>query len=264
MTIGKVLDIIYSVSVLILKNVAGEGPGTIEEFLVGRKVPYRVVEMYREDLPCYSDMRTLVVMGGPMSVNESDIYPYLSREEQLVREFLEEGRRVLGICLGAQVMAKALGAKVYPGPQKEIGWYDIELRGEGIRDPMMGRLGAHPRAEDFRKVFRVFHWHGETFDIPRGAERLARSALYENQAFRYGKGAYAFQFHMEVTKEMIYGWLKDEAVDMEKVRMETEMFYDDYHGRAVNFYEAFFTPEPEGEESSLRHKKTEEVINEKD
>jgi GMP synthase (glutamine-hydrolysing) len=264
MTIGKVLDSIYGMSVLILKNVAGEGPGTIEDFLAERKVPFRVVEMYREDLPPYADMRTLVIMGGPMSVNEGSIYPYLAREEELVREFLEEGKSVLGICLGAQVMAKALGAKVYPGAEKEIGWYDIELRGEAIGDPLMTRLANHPRAGDFWKIFKVFHWHGETFDIPPGAERLANSALYENQAFRYGKAAYAFQFHIEVRKEMIYRWLRDEPVDMERIRMETDMFYNDYHGRALNFYKAFFTLSQSGEEESfLSRKKTEEVINEK-
>lgn len=263
MTTGRVLDNIYHMSVLILKNVAVEGPGTIEYFLTERNIPFRVVEMFREDIPAYEDAHTLVIMGGPMSVNDGDLYPYLAREEQVVREFLGEGKKVLGICLGAQVIAKALGAKVYPGSEKEIGWYDIELRGEGIRDTMMGRLAAHPRAGDFWKIFRVFHWHGETFDIPRGAERLASSSLYENQAFRYGKTVYAFQFHIEVTKEMIYQWLKDEDVDMEKIRTETEMFHQDYQGRAVNFYKAFFTPSRESEGSSLRSKKTEEVINEK-
>lgn len=230
-------------SVLILKNVAGEGPGTIEDFLADRKVPCRVVDMFREDLPPYDDVRTLVLMGGPMSVNEADIYPYLVREEELVREFLEKGRSVLGICLGAQVMARALGARVYPGPEKEIGWHDIELRGEGIGDPLMGKLALHPRAGDFWKIFKVFHWHGETFDIPRGCQRLAGSSLYENQAFRYGKSAYAFQFHIEVRREMIYQWLEDEDVDMERIRTETETFYEDYHGRAVNFYKAFFAQE---------------------
>lgn len=244
-TTGKVLDIIYCMSVLILKNVEGEGPGTIGDFLADRKVPFRVVGMYGEDLPPYEDAGTLVIMGGPMSVNEGHMYPYLAREEELVREFIGKGKQVLGVCLGAQVIAKALGAKVRPGPEKEIGWYDIELRGEGIRDPMMGKLATHPRAGDFWRKFKVFHWHGETFDIPDGAERLASSVLYENQAFRYGKAAYAFQFHMEVRKEMIYEWLRNENVDMEKVRMETDIFYEDYHGRAVNFYEAFFAQETE-------------------
>jgi GMP synthase-like glutamine amidotransferase len=137
-------------------------------------------------------------------------------------------------------MAKALGAKVYAGPEKEIGWYEIELTEDGIRDPLMKKLAVHPGAGDFRRKFRVFHWHGETFDIPPGAVRLAKSVLYPNQAFRYGSNAYAFQFHIEVKKEMINEWLKDEPVDRDEVRKLTEVIYEDYAGRAMNFYQAFF------------------------
>jgi GMP synthase (glutamine-hydrolysing) len=237
---GTIFVILYDMSVLIIKNVAAEGPGTIEGFLRGNSVPYRIVEIYREALPPVKDFEVLIMLGGPMSVNEADIYPYITAEEGLVREFIDNGKRVLGVCLGAQIMAKALGAKVYPGPEKEIGWYNIELLGEGIRDPLMNRLALHPRAGDFWKIFKVFHWHGETFDIPSGAERIAKSDLYPNQAFRYGKSAYAFQFHIEVGKETIFEWLKNEPVDMDMIRRETESLYDDYFGRAVNFYRAFF------------------------
>ncbi len=229
-----------TMSVLILKNVANEGAGTIEDFLRDNNIGYKIIEMFREELPPTGNVDTLIIMGGPMSVNESDIYPFISKEEELVKEFIKKGKRVFGICLGAQVMAKALGAKVYVGPQKEIGWYDIELQGEGLRDQLIKRLALHPRAGDFWKQFKVFHWHGETFDLPEGSERIARSALYPNQAFRHGRNAYAFQFHIEVRKETIYEWLKNEPVDMEKVRTETESFYDDYLGRALNFYKVFF------------------------
>jgi GMP synthase (glutamine-hydrolysing) len=229
-----------TMSVLILKNVANEGAGTIEDFLCDNHIDYRIIEMFREDLPPTADVDTLIIMGGPMSVNESHVYPFIGKEEDSVKDFIRKGKRVFGICLGAQVMAKALGAKVYAGPEKEIGWYDIELQGEGLRDPLIKRLALHPRAEDFWKKFKVFHWHGETFDLPEGAERIARSELYPNQAFRYGKNAYAFQFHIEVRKETIYEWLKNEPVDMEKVRRETESFYGDYIGRAMNFYKVFF------------------------
>ena len=227
-------------SVLILKNVANEGAGTIEDFLCDNNIDYRIIEMFREDLPPTADVDTLIIMGGPMSVNESNVYPFIDKEEDLVKDFIRKGKRVFGVCLGAQVMAKALGAKVYAGPEKEIGWYDIELQGEGLRDPLIKRLALHPGAGDFWKKFKVFHWHGETFDLPEGAEWIARSELYPNQAFRYGKNAYAFQFHIEVRKETIYEWLKNEPVDMEKVGRETESFYDDYLGRAMNFYKGFF------------------------
>jgi GMP synthase (glutamine-hydrolysing) len=237
---GIILDTINHMSVLIIKNIAAEGPGTIEIFLRDNGIPCRIVEGYREALPSADDFEVLIMLGGPMSVNETDIYPYIAAEEGLVREFIERGKKVFGVCLGAQIMAKALGAKVFPGPEKEIGWYEIELLGDGLRDPLIHRLAIHPRAGDFWRRFKVFHWHGETFDIPVGAERIAQSALYANQAFRYGQDAYAFQFHIEVEKGTIYQWLKDEPVDMEVIRRETELLYEEYAGRAKNFYRAFF------------------------
>jgi GMP synthase (glutamine-hydrolysing) len=227
-------------SVLILKNVSAEGPGTVEDHLREYGVDFRVVDLQSESLSIAQKEDTLVVLGGPMSANDVDVYPYIAEELALVGDFVRQGKKVLGICLGAQIMARALGARVYPGPAKEIGWYDIELLEEGIRDPLMSKLAVHPRAGDFWRKFRVFHWHGETFDLPKGAVWLAKSALYPHQAFRYGDNAYAFQFHIEVRKEMVYEWLKDEPVDMGKVAEETEAFYDDYRGRAVNFYRAFF------------------------
>jgi GMP synthase-like glutamine amidotransferase len=228
-------------SVLILKNVLAEGPGTIEDFLREQAIPYRIVELQKEAIPPAEDFDTLIMMGGPMSVNDEEIYPYLKDEMGLVKEFVAKDKKVFGVCLGAQIMAKALGSKVYVGSEKEIGWYDIELTEDGIRDPLMKKLAVHPRAGDFWKRFKVFHWHGETFDIPSGAVRLAKSALYPNQAFRHGSSAYAFQFHIEVRKEMIYEWLKDEPVNKEELRKLTEAGYDDYQGRAMNFYKAFFS-----------------------
>lgn len=231
-------------SILICKNISSEGPGTIEDFLKAKGIPYTIVDLSKgEDIPDTRGFDILIMMGGPMSVNEDDIYPYIKKEEELVRDFILKDKRILGICLGAQIMAKALGARVYKGTQKEIGWYDIELTSEGIVDALMRRLAVHPHVGDMWKRFKVFHWHGETFDIPVGAVRLAGSELFENQAFRYGSKAYAFQFHIEVTKEMIYDWLKDEDIDHDKLKAETEKLYDVYFGRAWNFYKAFFLVE---------------------
>jgi GMP synthase (glutamine-hydrolysing) len=227
-------------SVLILKNVPSEGPGTIEDFLLDSGIPYRIIEMSQEDLPPAGTADTLVILGGYMSVNESNIYPYITKEIELVKEFIGQGKKVFGICLGAQIMAKALGARVYAGPEKEIGWYDIELLEDGLKDTLITRLATHPGAGDFWRKFKVFHWHGETFDLPAGAGRIARSVLYPNQAFRYGKNAYAFQFHIEVKKETIFEWMKNEPVDMEKIRRETDAYYGECYGRALNFYRGFF------------------------
>ena len=227
-------------SVLICKNIETEGPGTIEAFLISRKIPYTIVEMSKgEEMPQADDFDTLIMMGGPMSVNEADIYPYIKEEERLVRNFIAKGKRVFGVCLGAQIMAKALGAGVYTGHEQEIGWYDIELTAEGLKDPLMQKLAVHPHGGDFWRRFKVFHWHGETFDIPEGAVRLARSELYPNQAFRYGSKAYAFQFHIEVNKDIISGWFGGNPM-ADKIKEETEQFYNICCGRAVKFYELFF------------------------
>jgi len=226
--------------VLILKNISSEGPGTIEDHLREEGTAYSIVDLTTEELSPTEKADTLVIMGGPMSVNESDIFPYIEKEVKLVRDFIREGKKVFGVCLGAQIMASALGARVYPGSEKEVGWLDIELQEEGVRDSLMTKMAVHPKVGDFWKRFKVFHWHGETFDLPSGAVRLAKSALYDNQAFRYGSNAYAFQFHIEVSKEMVYDWLKDEPVDMGSIVRDTEQYYDDYHQRALNFYKEFF------------------------
>jgi len=222
-------------SVLILKNIATEGPGTIESFLRENGISSYVVDLSSEPLPSAEEFDTLLMLGGPMSVNDEAQYPYLTGEMSLAEKFMRSGRKVLGICLGAQLMAKALGARVYAGREKEIGWYNIDLADSGTDDKLMHVLSGG------KTSFRVFHWHGETFDIPEGAERLAGSALFPNQAFRFGRNAYAFQFHMEVTREMIYDWLRNEPVDMETVRRDTEACYSDYADRAEQFCNAFFS-----------------------
>jgi len=227
-------------SILILKNVATEGPGTIEDFLVHNNMHYTIIDLARHEVESAAGYHTLIMLGGPMSVNEEHEYPYLTQEMKLAEQFMKEGKKVLGFCLGAQLMAKALGAKVYPGPEKEIGWYDIELTGEGLQDRIMAKLVTNPHTGDIRRTFKVFHWHGETFDIPEGAVQLAKSGLYPNQAFRYGENAYAFQFHIEVRRQMIFDWLKNEQVDMAKIEKETESCYTECEARAMSFYEAFF------------------------
>ena len=226
-------------AVLILKNISSEGPGTIEDFLVRSGIPYVLADLTSGEFPDASAYDTLVMMGGPMSVNESDRYPYIERETELARTFMAQGKKVLGVCLGAQIMAKALGARVYPGAEKEIGWYDIELVDGGLADQGMKLLAGDGKGTA-GKTFRVFHWHGETFDIPQGAVRLAQSPLYPNQAFRFGRNAYAFQFHIEVTERMIFEWLRNEAVDLDRIGRDTEVFYADYARRAKDFYRAFF------------------------
>jgi len=228
-------------SVLIIKNIATEGPGTIEEFLRRKDIPFKIVDLSSGEIPPPLDeFDTLVMMGGPMAVYEFDKYPHLVMGSRLIREAINRDMRVLGICLGCQMVAYCLGADVYRGQKEEIGWYHIELTGDGLRDPLMRRLAAHPRVGDFWRRFKVFHWHGDTFDLPLGALPLAGSHLYKNQAFRYGNKVYGFQFHIEVTKDMISEWMQEHP-QSDRITKETEVLYKDLIGRATNFYKMFFS-----------------------
>jgi GMP synthase (glutamine-hydrolysing) len=136
----------------------------------------------------------LVVMGGPMSVYEDDRYPHLHSERKLIESALEKRVPTLGVCLGSQLLASALGATVQPGRQKEIGWYPVSLE-PGAKDDAL--FGAAPRS------FIPLHWHGDVFDLPSGAVGLARSALTRCQAFSFGGFAYGLLFHLEVTSEQL-------------------------------------------------------------
>jgi GMP synthase-like glutamine amidotransferase len=140
------------------------------------------------ELPPLDSFDGLVAMGGPMSVNDEDRYPWLATEKRLIGEAVRAGKRVLGICLGAQLIASGLGARVYPNAEREIGWFPIE-----------GIAADGDAPYRFPASLLAFHWHGETFDLPHGAVRLARSAACENQAFSVGSRTLALQFHLETT-----------------------------------------------------------------
>ena len=197
--------------VLAFRHVPFEHLGRIEPELVRRGIGIDYADLYQpgaaEPDPARYD--GLIFMGGAMSVNDG--LPHLEREARWVAQAVEAGRPVLGVCLGAQLIAKALGASVYRNPVKEIGWFEIELTGEGAADPLFAGVG--PRET-------VFQWHGETFDLPPGARWLASSTACCHQAFRIGSSAYALQFHLEVTPEMIADWCSQDlnCGDMREVR----------------------------------------------
>lgn len=227
---------------LILQNASHEGPGTIENYLKENNIAYTIVDLSKKGykLPAPSDYNALIVMGGPMNVYETNEFPYLIEEEKIIKTAIEKNYLVLGICLGAQMMAKALGAKVTKGKTKEIGWYDINLTEDGIEDKALGPLG--------NKV-KVFQWHGDTFDIPSGAVRLAGSELFANQAFRYGKRTYALQFHLEVTEEIIKDWLKHGEeelkplkgiIDPKKIVDDNKKYIQGFEERGRTFYKNLF------------------------
>ncbi|MFH1703971.1 MAG: type 1 glutamine amidotransferase [Nitrospirota bacterium] len=227
-------------AVLIIKNIITEGPGTIEDFLRKEDISFKVVELSSGEVPpSLEDFNSLVIMGGPMGVYEIGQYPHLRIESRIIREAINRDMKVLGICLGAQMIAYCLGSDVYKGPKEEIGWQHIELTGDGIKDLFMRKLAIHPSVGDFWRKFKVFHWHGDIFEIPIGAVLLASSELYKNQAFRYKNNVYGFQFHIEVTKKMIKEWFENRP-EVNSIVKETDGIYEEYSGRAMNFCKAFF------------------------
>lgn len=193
---------------LIIRNVITEGPGLIGQALCDAAVPCHTIDAFgTEPLPTDpSGLAGLVVLGGPMGVYEATRHPALVTQQRLISAAVATGLPVLGICLGAQLMASAFGARVFPGPGKEIGWSPLELTDAGALDPVMAPLAGAPA---------VFHLHSDTFDIPAAATHLARSALYPMQAFRIGSRAYGLQFHLEFTVETIDAVLDDPACQVD-------------------------------------------------
>lgn len=221
--------------VLILKNIEHEGPGTIEDYLIGAKIPYSIVNLQTQLCPDSQSYDTLVIMGGPMSVHDTKLYPYLLEEIEIIKEFIKDGKSILGVCLGAQLIARALSTDVYKGKGTEIGWYTLDVTEVAKKDKKFSTL-INPD----NKTLTVFHWHGETFDIPKGALWLASSQIFPNQGFRYGNNVYAFQFHIEVTEGIILEWMKNEPVDLNAMMKETKEIYPAYIQRARSFYSTFF------------------------
>jgi len=180
--------------------------GHIRPAIEDRGLGLEVMDSYREGaaMPDTSDAAGLIFLGGTMSVN--DELPYLRQEIQLIAQAIERGQPVLGVCLGAQMMARALGCKVYRNAVPEIGWAEIYFTESASEDPVFS---------DFGSSQMMFHWHGETFDLPAVATRLAYSRLCRNQAFRIGRASYGLQFHAEVTPEMIAEWsAQDSCVEV--------------------------------------------------
>jgi GMP synthase (glutamine-hydrolysing) len=193
-----------------VQHVPFEGPGAIATEARRRGVPLGACRPYAGDpLPAVADIGGLVVMGGPMGVSDTAEHPHLAAELELIAASVAAGLPVLGVCLGAQLLAAALGARVYRGAQLEIGAGRVGLTAEGQADPMLGAalaaMDADAAGVDAEEL-AVIHWHQDTFELPSGAVRLAGSALYPNQAFRVGRCVYGLQFHLEVDRELARDW----------------------------------------------------------
>lgn len=200
--------------VLVFRHVPFEHAGLIAPALEAAGICYRYVDAFRgrADEVSVFDADGFIFMGGPMSANDN--LSYIHTELSLIRQAVEAAKPVLGICLGAQLIAKALGARVYRNPVKEIGWFPVWWTPEAASDPLLAGL---------QEPETVFHWHGETFDLPEGAVCLARSERCERQAFRVGAHTYGFQFHLEVTPEMIQDWVRQDANSNDVKELDSEL-----------------------------------------
>lgn len=178
-----------------LQQVPFETPAHVGRWAAGRGFDVSGVHLFDgHKLPEVNDFDWLVVLGGPMSVSDRQRYPWLADEEDLIRRAVEARRVVIGLCLGAQLMAEALGGRVYSAGQREIGWHEVCLTGRGAHDSLLC---------DWPQRFHVFQWHAETFDIPPDAIHLFASEACHNQAFQYDRCAYALQFHLEMGEPQI-------------------------------------------------------------
>ncbi len=216
----------------IIKHVPFEGPGLLAEELSSRGHSYRIVELHRGDALPETSTDTIggvIVLGGPMNVDETDRYPFLSEERVWIKDVLAAGIPIMGVCLGAQLMARSAGAPVVANEEKEIGFDAIELTDEGIRDPIFS--GVPNR-------FDVFHWHGDRFELPAASTLLSRSAQCRHQALRLHPSAYGFQFHLEITEDMIDRWTSNAAEELKSARTSRETILADSREKLASVHAA--------------------------
>ncbi|MGZ5278538.1 MAG: type 1 glutamine amidotransferase [Pseudobdellovibrionaceae bacterium] len=175
---------------LILRHTISTPPGTTIDWLQSKKIPYEVLMVKDiEQWPQVEAFDCLIVCGGGMNVDQEDIYPWLKAEKKFIADAIKAGKKIVGLCLGAQLLAEVLGAKVYRHTHWEVGWHPVHLQAGG--------------------ELMVFEWHAYTFDLPAGAERTASSAQCRNQAYKVGSQILAYQFHPEANKEWILARAQD-------------------------------------------------------
>ncbi|MGA7688510.1 MAG: type 1 glutamine amidotransferase [Jiangellales bacterium] len=209
-------------TVIALQHVAVEGPGRIAAALDQAGHAWRTVRLFNgEAVPVGpSGIDGLVVMGGPMSVTDTDAYPHLISEQNLIADCLDAQVPVLGVCLGSQLLAATLGADVRPGLQLELGWHDVTLTEHGHADPVLGRLPS---------PFAPLHWHGDVYDLPPGAVHLASSVLTPVQAFRFEQSAYGLLFHLEASHDQVAAMATQFAGDVTAAGVEAGGLVDPQH-----------------------------------
>ena len=193
--------------VLVFQHDPFEDLGFFAEVLEKQGAEYRVLRLFHGEMPTedWDRVKALILLGGQMHVGEEDDFPFLRWEKKIIRAAIDEAVPILGICLGAQLIAATMGAPVFHGAVKEIGWSPISITPHGQVDSLLGYLPENAT---------VFQWHGDGFELPSGAIRLASSIHFKNQAFRIGKSIYGLQFHLEVTPAMIERWIDQRSKDL--------------------------------------------------
>ncbi len=234
-------------SIAIIRHIGVEGLGSIEDVLKARNLHYKYIDTWRDSMPLnVSNYSAVIILGGPMGVYEQDKYPFIKKELFLIEEARRLNIPVIGICLGSQMIAQALGGKVYKGSAKEIGWYDIHFTQEASHDKLFASVKA---AQDESTTIKVFQWHGDTFDLPGEAVVLASSKLYTNQAFRVDN-IYGLQFHIEVKEADIKNWIDEykieldslkASIDINKILVDARKYIGLLNKTSMRVFSAFFS-----------------------
>ena len=200
------------------QHVPHEGLGSINEWVSSNGHSLTSTKFFEDPLlPALTDIDWLIIMGGPMNVNEEEHFPWLADEKRFIHKAIDAGKTVLGICLGSQLISASLGDRVYKNKENEIGWFDVELTPSAQSGKLFFGMG---------KSLRPFHWHGDTFDLPDGAVHLASSAGCRNQAFIFGDKVLGLQFHLEIIPDLLLQMIeagRKELTDGKYIQSEEEI-----------------------------------------
>ena len=225
--------------ILFIKNVQIEGPETMGLYFRNRGFEIKEIDLQNKDfLPeNFDDIEAVVCLGGPMNVYEEEKYPFLKAETQFIRDIVQKEIPFLGVCLGSQLLAKACQGKVVESPNREVGFYNVQLTKDAQGDPLFKSIDLE---------IKVYQWHQDMSEIPQRAKLLAKAELCPVQAFRVGRCAYGFQFHIAITDKSIEQCSDEYSSDKKRCKEEKEMMLKEYksikssfHSLAEKFYDYF-------------------------